>query len=169
MEISHSSGGWKSVIRVLAYGVSVSSRWQKIPFSYLHMRKVSQYFFFFPLEVLIPSMRAPPSWLNYLPKFYVQRSSQWGLDFNRWIGSGGWWGERTTDISVPNSPKFFLFLKKKNFYWAVPGLNFHTRDLRFGMRDLVSWPGTKLRPSALGIRSLSHWTTREVPPNSPKF
>ena len=117
MEISHSSGGWKSVIRVLAYGVSVSSRWQKIPFSYLHMRKVSQYFFFFPLEVLIPSMRAPPSWLNYLPKFYVQISSQWGLDFNRWIGSGGWWGERTTDISVPNSPKFFLFLKKKIFIW----------------------------------------------------
>ena len=29
--------------------------------------------------------------------------------------------------------------------------------------DLVPWPGIEPRPSALGMRSLSHWTTREVP------
>jgi len=32
-----------------------------------------------------------------------------------------------------------------------------------GMWDLVPWPGSKPRPPALGIWSLSHWTTREVP------
>ena len=31
------------------------------------------------------------------------------------------------------------------------------------MWDLVLWPGIKLGPPALGAKSLSHWTTREVP------
>ena len=29
--------------------------------------------------------------------------------------------------------------------------------------DLVPWPGITPRPPALRVRSLSHWTTREVP------
>ena len=37
---------------------------------------------------------------------------------------------------------------------AVPGLSSSTRDL-------VPWPGVKPRPSALGVLTLSHWTTRE--------
>ena len=32
-----------------------------------------------------------------------------------------------------------------------------------GMWDLVPLPGIKPEPPALGARSLSHWTTREVP------
>ena len=32
-----------------------------------------------------------------------------------------------------------------------------------GMWDLVPWPGIKPGPPELGARSLSHWTTREVP------
>ena len=32
------------------------------------------------------------------------------------------------------------------------------------MWNLVSWPGIEPRPPALGVLSLSHWTTREVPP-----
>ena len=32
------------------------------------------------------------------------------------------------------------------------------------MRNLVPWPGIKLRPPALGVQSLSQWTTEEVPP-----
>ena len=32
-----------------------------------------------------------------------------------------------------------------------------------GMWDLVPGAGMKPRPPALGARSLSHWTTREVP------
>ena len=31
-----------------------------------------------------------------------------------------------------------------------------------GLWDLVSWPGLEPRPPALGVQSLSHWTTREV-------
>ena len=31
------------------------------------------------------------------------------------------------------------------------------------MWDLVPQPGIKSRPPALGLQSLSHWTTREVP------
>ena len=32
------------------------------------------------------------------------------------------------------------------------------------MWDLVPQPGMKPMPSVLGVQSLSHWTTREVPP-----
>ena len=32
--------------------------------------------------------------------------------------------------------------------------------LRFGLWNLVSWPGIEPGPPALGARSLSHWTTR---------
>ena len=31
------------------------------------------------------------------------------------------------------------------------------------MWDLVPQPGIQPRPPALGVQSLSHWTTREVP------
>ena len=37
------------------------------------------------------------------------------------------------------------------------------QTLSCGMRDLVPRPGIKPGPPALGARSLSHWTTREVP------
>ena len=39
---------------------------------------------------------------------------------------------------------------------AVPGFT-------YGMWDLVPQPGIELRPPALGVQSLSHWTTTEVP------
>ena len=45
---------------------------------------------------------------------------------------------------------------KKKIYLTVPGLS-------CGMWDLVPWPGIEPRPPALGVWSLSHWTTREVP------
>ena len=37
------------------------------------------------------------------------------------------------------------------------------RLLSCSMWDLVPWPGVELKPPALGLRSLSHWTPREVP------
>ena len=37
------------------------------------------------------------------------------------------------------------------------------QDLSCGMQDLVPPPGMEPRPPALGVQSLSHWTTREVP------
>ena len=38
-----------------------------------------------------------------------------------------------------------------------------TWDLNSGTWDLVPWSGMEHRPSRLGVQSLSHWTTREVP------
>ena len=43
--------------------------------------------------------------------------------------------------------------------WRIFSCNMWT--LSCNMWDLVPWPGIKL--PALGVRSLSHWTTREVP------
>ena len=45
------------------------------------------------------------------------------------------------------------FKKKKIIYLAAPVLN-------RGMWNLVPWPGIESRPPALGMQSLSHWTTR---------
>ena len=57
------------------------------------------------------------------------------------------------------------------FHLAVPGLSCSLGIFRCGMQtlrcsiwDLVPWPGIKPGPPALGVQSLSHWTTREVPP-----
>ena len=53
---------------------------------------------------------------------------------------------------------------------AVSGLCCSMQDLHCCMwnlyiskRDLVSWPGIEPWPPALGVRSLSHLTTKEVP------
>ena len=51
---------------------------------------------------------------------------------------------------------FLLLFKYLFMYLAVPGLS-------CSMWNLVPWPAIKPRPSALGARSLSHWTSREVP------
>ena len=74
----------------------------------------------------------------------------------------------------PRSLIFFIF----TYYLTVPGLRCDTQDLRYlaygmfscgkwslswSMWDLVPWPGIKPRAPALGVQSLSHWTTREVP------
>ena len=37
------------------------------------------------------------------------------------------------------------------------------QTLSCSMRDLVPRPGIEPRPPALEVRSLTHWTTREVP------
>ena len=85
----------------------------------------------------------------------------------------------------------FLFLNYLFIYLAMPGLSCSMRDLRChmwdlccgmwdplaaacgifscsmwtlscGMWDLVSWPGIKPGSPALGVQSLSCWTTSEV-------
>ena len=45
---------------------------------------------------------------------------------------------------------------------SAPGLNCSTQDLHCSLWNLVPWPGIEPGPSALAVRSLSHWTTREV-------
>ena len=60
------------------------------------------------------------------------------------------------------------------FILAVPGLSCGMWNLLVaaygllscGMWDRVPWPGIESRPPALGARSLTHWTTREVPRDS---
>ena len=47
--------------------------------------------------------------------------------------------------------------------WAT-NFHFHMWTLGCGMWDLVSRPTIESRPPALGTQSLSHWTTKEVPP-----
>ena len=37
------------------------------------------------------------------------------------------------------------------------------QTLSCGKWELVPWPGIKLRPPALGLQSVSHWTSRQVP------
>ena len=45
--------------------------------------------------------------------------------------------------------------------WATRGQEGET--VSCGMWDLVPWPGIEPRPPALGLRSLSDYTTREIP------
>ena len=52
---------------------------------------------------------------------------------------------------------FLIFI-----YLAVPVLSCGIQTLSCGMWDLLSRPGIKLGPPAMGALSLSHWTTREV-------
>ena len=64
----------------------------------------------------------------------------------------------------------YLFFKK--FIWLhwilvetlrILNLCCSMWTLSCGMWDLIPWPGIKLRPLAMRVLSLNHWTTREVP------
>lgn len=61
---------------------------------------------------------------------------------------------------VQPSPLLIFFFKKVYFYlfiyFAVPGLS-------CGVSDVVPWPENEPGPPVLGMWSLRHWTTREVP------
>ena len=56
---------------------------------------------------------------------------------------------------------FFLF--QYLFIWLHKVFVLAHRIFSCSMRDLVSWPGMEPRPPALGVWSLSHWTTKDVP------
>ena len=45
----------------------------------------------------------------------------------------------------------------------ILGLSCSMQTFSCGTWDLVPWPGIEPRLPALGVQSLSHWTTREVP------
>ena len=49
---------------------------------------------------------------------------------------------------------------------GLQSLLWHEWSLSCSLWDLVPWRGIKPGPPALRPRSLSHWTTREVPPTS---
>ena len=54
---------------------------------------------------------------------------------------------------------FILYL----FIWVHWVLAAACRSFSWSMWDLVYWPEIKPGPPALGVQSLTHWTTREVP------
>ena len=56
----------------------------------------------------------------------------------------------------------FCFVFLIFIYLAVPILSCGIQTLSCGMWDLLSRPGIKPGPLAMGAPSLSHWTTREV-------
>ena len=58
---------------------------------------------------------------------------------------------------------FIFKLKSLFIYLAALGLRSIMRDLYFSIWDL--FPGVRLESPALGVQSLSPWTTREVPRN----
>ena len=57
--------------------------------------------------------------------------------------------------------------------WDLQSLLWHVGSFSFGREtvscclwDLFPQPRVEPRPAALGVQSLSHWTTREVPSRS---
>lgn len=77
--ISHSSGGWKSEIRVPGWSGLVGPIFQVADFS-LNPHVVESKGFSF-IRVLILFMKAEPSWLNHLSKSPLLIPSHWGLRF----------------------------------------------------------------------------------------
>jgi len=69
--------------------------------------------------------------------------------------------------------KIFIYLAVVGLSWSTWGLPFLSgargifscgmRTLCCNVCDLLLWPGMEPRLPALGVWSLSHWTTREVP------
>lgn len=63
--------------------------------------------------------------------------------------------------AIPLSFSMFIFI----YFWKkhLFGCTWIFRYMDLSGQDLVSWPEMEPRPPALGLRSLSHRTTREVP------
>ena len=60
---------------------------------------------------------------------------------------------------------FFFFSAALGLSWNAQNLLFslrHAESFSCGIWELGPWPGIDIRPPALGVWSLSHWTSREV-------
>ena len=57
----------------------------------------------------------------------------------------------------------YLFDCARSQWLQARSVNCSTWDLNSSMWDLVPWSGMEHRPPRLGMQSLSHWTTGEVP------
>ena len=60
-----------------------------------------------------------------------------------------------------------LIVAHRIFIVAGRIFNFNRPTLSCGIWDLVPWPGIEPGSPALGVQSLSHWSTREVPLMAP--
>ena len=79
---------------------------------------------------------------------------------------------RGTQICLTASSVVGALIFLLHIYLAALGFSCSTQDLWSSaagaifsccMWDLAPWTGIKLRPPALGVQGLSHWTSREVP------
>ena len=81
------------------------------------------------------------------------------------------WGSQESRCSAGAESLFFsiyLCLWLHRALVAHAGsLSCITQILGCSMRNLIPWPGIEPGPPAFGTRSLSHWTTREVPEVEP--
>ena len=60
--------------------------------------------------------------------------------------------------TISSSAALFSFCLQS---WGIFSCGMWT--LSCGRWEVVPWPGSRPRPPALAMQSLSHWTTREVP------
>ena len=73
---------WNQSASMAGFWWELSSRLRTANFSYcLHMVEWESSLQSLFIGALIPLMRAPPSWPNYLPKAHLQIPSHWGLGF----------------------------------------------------------------------------------------
>ena len=70
---------------------------------------------------------------------------------------------RPTTSSLPSHP-LCLNLVALGLSWSMQSLVTTCRVFSYSMQDLVPWLGIKTGSPALGVWSLNHWTTRELPP-----
>ena len=99
----------------------------------------------------------------YWPLLYAVKQSFIYLSFGEKKLPAAW---QRTLIKKWVFKDFYLFIW---LYWVlvlVYGIfSCGMRTLSWGMSDLVAWPGIKPSSTALGVWSLSHWNTGEVPKN----
>ena len=70
---------------------------------------------------------------------------------------------RTQRAAQPCATNKNLFYNEHSFFFFFLTMYLVALCLSCSMWALAPWPGIKPRPPALGARSVSHWTTREVP------
>ena len=129
--------------------------WAHIWINFIRLKKVWNLVFVLPLvspricpsfHNLTPALVYVSPRLNYLPKFYllILRDFFLKIYFFRlsWV--------------LVVACRIFSVAACKIFICNTPTLS-------YSMWDLIPPPGIEPGPPALGVGSLSHWTTREVP------
>ena len=111
-----------------------------------------------------------PAWNVFLPFLHLSTSYlclRQDLSVNFFTFSLKTWA--CIELSSPTNPEctvclwqhYFIKKKKKIFRlcWVLVAA---CGIFSCSMQDLIPWPGIKPRAPALGVWSLSHWTTKEV-------
>ena len=115
------------------------------------------------LELVAISFSRGSSW----PRNQTQVSHIAGRFFTIWAtGEAPWrlkrYVNQVQDVILNKYSFFYIFIFIYLFlyiYLTVLGLSRSFWTLSCGVWDLVPWSGIELGPPALGIQSVSHWTT----------